>query len=66
VCAGGLLQVKVNAGVATAERMAPGYLNHLELGEAVAALVERRGASHAVFAVSCPADLKTLLPEGSL
>uniref|UniRef100_A0A3Q2T243 Uncharacterized LOC105931674 n=1 Tax=Fundulus heteroclitus TaxID=8078 RepID=A0A3Q2T243_FUNHE len=61
-----LNQVKINTGVATPERMAPGYLNHLDLGEAVAALVERGSSSHTVFAVSSPADLKTVLLEGNL
>lgn len=59
-------QVKIDTGVATAERMAPGFLNHLELGEAVAALVERRNASHTVFNINCPADLKTVLLEQHL
>ncbi|XP_075995030.1 peroxisomal trans-2-enoyl-CoA reductase [Genypterus blacodes] len=58
-----LNQLKIDAGVSTPERLAPGYLNHLELGEAVAALVERRGASHTVFSVSGPADLKTMTLE---
>uniref|UniRef100_A0A8C6WY66 Peroxisomal trans-2-enoyl-CoA reductase n=1 Tax=Neogobius melanostomus TaxID=47308 RepID=A0A8C6WY66_9GOBI len=53
-----LNQVRIDTGVATAERLAPGFLNHLELGEAVAALVERRNTSHSVFNVNCPADLK--------
>uniref|UniRef100_A0A8C2WPS3 Peroxisomal trans-2-enoyl-CoA reductase n=1 Tax=Cyclopterus lumpus TaxID=8103 RepID=A0A8C2WPS3_CYCLU len=61
-----LNQVKINTGVATSERMAPGYLSHLDLGEAVATLVERRSTSHSVFTVSCPADLKTVLLEGNL
>lgn len=59
-------QVKINTGVAAPDRMAPGYLNHLDLGEAVAVLVERRNTSHTVFAVSCPADLKTVMLEGNL
>ncbi|XP_068595239.1 peroxisomal trans-2-enoyl-CoA reductase [Brachionichthys hirsutus] len=54
-------QVKIDTGVATPERMVPGYLNQLDLGEAVAALVERRNASHAVYTVNCPEDLKALL-----
>ncbi|KAM3608795.1 uncharacterized protein V6R79_004875 [Siganus canaliculatus] len=61
-----LNQVKIDTGVATPERMAPGYLNHLDLGEAVASLVERRTSSHSVFTVNCPADLKTVLLEGNL
>lgn len=59
-------QIKIDAGVGTPERMTPGYLNHLDLGEAVATLVERRNTSHTVYTVNCPADLKTLLLEGSL
>lgn len=56
-----LNQVRIDTGVATSERVAPGFLNHLELGEAVAALVERRNTSHSIFNVNCPADLKTVL-----
>ncbi len=59
-------QVKINTGVATPDRMAPGYLNHLDLGEAVATLIERRNTSHTVFPVSCPADLQTVILEGNL
>ncbi len=59
-------QVKINTGVAIPDRMAPGYLNHLDLGEAVAMLIERRNTSHTVFPVSCPADLKTVILEGNL
>uniref|UniRef100_A0A8C2B8C9 Si:dkey-238o13.4 n=1 Tax=Cyprinus carpio TaxID=7962 RepID=A0A8C2B8C9_CYPCA len=59
-------QVKINTGVAAPDRMAPGYLNHLDLGEAVATLVERRNTSHTVFPVSCLADLKTVMLEGNL
>lgn len=61
-----LNQLKINTGVALPERMAPGYLNHLDLGEGVAALVERCTTSHTVFTISCPADLKTVLLEGDL
>lgn len=61
-----LNQVKIDTGVATPERMAPGFLNHLDLGEAVATLVERRNTSHMVFTINCPADLKTVLLEGNL
>uniref|UniRef100_A0A8C6PRU2 Uncharacterized protein n=1 Tax=Nothobranchius furzeri TaxID=105023 RepID=A0A8C6PRU2_NOTFU len=61
-----LNQVKINTGVATPERMAPGYLNHLDLGEAVTTLVERGSSSHTVFTINCPADLKTVLLEGNL
>ncbi|XP_037307498.2 uncharacterized protein si:dkey-238o13.4 [Pungitius pungitius] len=61
-----LNQVKINAGVAPPERMAPGYLSNLDLGEAVASLVEQRSTSHSVFTVSCPADLKTVILERNL
>ncbi|KAA0715098.1 hypothetical protein E1301_Tti008851 [Triplophysa tibetana] len=61
-----LNQVKINTGVAVPDRMAPGYLNHLDLGEAVAKLVERRNKSHIIYSVSCPADLKSVMLEGNL
>ncbi|KAI4904465.1 hypothetical protein NFI96_015121 [Prochilodus magdalenae] len=61
-----LNQVKINTGVASPERMAPGYLNHVDLGEAVATLVERRNTSHTVFTINSPSDLKTVILEGSL
>ncbi|XP_027861829.1 uncharacterized protein LOC114137436 isoform X2 [Xiphophorus couchianus] len=61
-----LCQVKINTGVATPERLAPGYLNHLDLGVAVATLVERGSSSHRVFTVSSPADLHTQLLDGNL
>ncbi|XP_040017584.1 peroxisomal trans-2-enoyl-CoA reductase-like [Gasterosteus aculeatus] len=61
-----LNQVKINAGVAPPERSAPGYLSSLDLGEAVASLVERRSTSHSVFTVSCPADSKAVILERSL
>uniref|UniRef100_A0A3P9ITD6 Peroxisomal trans-2-enoyl-CoA reductase n=1 Tax=Oryzias latipes TaxID=8090 RepID=A0A3P9ITD6_ORYLA len=61
-----LNQLKINTGVGTPERMAPGYLNHLDLGEAVTSLVERRDTSHTVFTINCPADLKTVILEGNL
>lgn len=58
-----LNEVRIDTGVMTSDRVDvdPGFLNHLELGEAVAALVERRNTSHSVFNVNCPADLKALL-----
>ncbi|XP_072551569.1 peroxisomal trans-2-enoyl-CoA reductase [Salminus brasiliensis] len=61
-----LNQVKINTGVASPERMAPGYLNHVDLGEAVATLLERRNTSHKVFTINSPADLKTVILEGNL
>ncbi|XP_029992111.1 uncharacterized protein LOC115420750 [Sphaeramia orbicularis] len=59
-------QVNIDTGVATPDRMAPGYLNHLDLGEAIAALVERRSTSHTVYTVKCPEDLKTVLLDQNL
>lgn len=59
-------QVKIDTGVATPDRITPGYLDHLELGEAVAALVESRNRSRPVVTFSCPADLKTVLVERNL
>ncbi|KAK7892096.1 hypothetical protein WMY93_024059 [Mugilogobius chulae] len=56
-----LNQVRIDTGVASSERLAPGFLNHLELGQAVAALVERRSTSHSIFNINCPEDLKTVL-----
>ncbi|XP_066570005.1 17-beta-hydroxysteroid dehydrogenase 14 [Amia ocellicauda] len=61
-----LNEVKVNTGVAPPERMRPGYINHLDLGEAVASLVERRNESHKVFNVSNSADLKTVILDGKV
>uniref|UniRef100_A0A8C7N9R0 Uncharacterized LOC109867258 n=1 Tax=Oncorhynchus kisutch TaxID=8019 RepID=A0A8C7N9R0_ONCKI len=61
-----LNQVKINTGVAPPERMAPGYLNHLDLGEAVATLVERKNTTHTVFPVNSPADIKKVILEGNL
>ncbi|XP_034031458.1 uncharacterized protein si:dkey-238o13.4 [Thalassophryne amazonica] len=61
-----LNQVKINTGVATPERLAPGYLDHLDLGQAVAALIERPDTSHVVFTINRPEDLKTVLVERSL
>lgn len=58
--------MKINTGVDTPGRTTPGYLNNLDLGEAVATLVEARKSSHSVFTVSSPADLKTALLEGNL
>ncbi|TWW76290.1 uncharacterized protein si:dkey-238o13.4 [Takifugu flavidus] len=61
-----LNEVKINTGVDAPERTTPGYLNNLDLGEAVATLVEARNSSHSVFTVSSPADLKTALLERNL
>ncbi|XP_068168443.1 peroxisomal trans-2-enoyl-CoA reductase [Antennarius striatus] len=59
-------EVRIDMGVGTPDHMTPGYLNHLDLGEAVATLVERRNASHTVYTVNSPADLKTILLERHL
>lgn len=59
-------QVIINAGVAPPDRMAPCYLSHLDLGESVAALVERRSSSHTVFNVESPSDLEAILLDGKV
>ncbi|XP_039619384.1 uncharacterized protein si:dkey-238o13.4 [Polypterus senegalus] len=59
-------EIKINMGVAMPERMGPGYISHLDVGEAVASVVERRNSSHKVFCVSSPADLKTIILEGKV
>ncbi|KAJ8398670.1 hypothetical protein AAFF_G00421980 [Aldrovandia affinis] len=61
-----LNQVKINTGVATPDHLAPGYLSHLDVGEAVAMLVERKNTSHTVVNVNCLADLKTILMENNM
>ncbi|XP_067392835.1 peroxisomal trans-2-enoyl-CoA reductase-like isoform X1 [Emydura macquarii macquarii] len=61
-----LNEVKINMGVATPERAGPGYVSHLQVGEAVASLVEKRRVSHAVLCASSPADLQTLTLEGKI
>ncbi|XP_029952231.1 uncharacterized protein LOC115391938 [Salarias fasciatus] len=61
-----LNQVRIDAGVASPDRMTPGYLNHLDLGQAVAALVERRNASHKVVNVTSADDLKTVIQDKAL
>lgn len=61
-----LNQVKIDTGVGTQERMAPGFVNHLDLGEAIATLVEKRASSHAIFTINNPGDLKTAILEGNL
>ncbi|XP_033012926.1 uncharacterized protein LOC117051018 [Lacerta agilis] len=61
-----LNEVKINMGVTTPERLGPGYVSHLEVGEAVASLVDKRIVSHTVLSASSPADLKTLALEGKL
>lgn len=60
------LQVKINMGVALPERLGPGYVSHLEVGEAVASLVEKRRVSHTVLCANSTTDLKTLILEGKL
>ncbi|KAJ7312174.1 hypothetical protein JRQ81_006526 [Phrynocephalus forsythii] len=61
-----LNELKINMGVTTPERLAPGYVNHLDVGEAVASLVEKRIVSHTVLSASSPADLKALALEGKI
>ncbi|XP_065272509.1 uncharacterized protein LOC135888684 [Emys orbicularis] len=61
-----LNEVKIDMGVATPERLRPGYVSHLEVGEAVASLVEKGSVSHAVLCARSPADLKTLTLEGKI
>ncbi|KAM9376374.1 uncharacterized protein KZ484_008967 [Pholidichthys leucotaenia] len=61
-----LSEVKINTGVGTPDHMQPGYLNQLDLGEAVATLVQRRNPRHSVFTINCPTDLKTLFVEKNL
>uniref|UniRef100_A0A3B3Q9G1 Rhamnolipids biosynthesis 3-oxoacyl-[acyl-carrier-protein] reductase-like n=1 Tax=Paramormyrops kingsleyae TaxID=1676925 RepID=A0A3B3Q9G1_9TELE len=56
-------QVRINTGVTSTERKAPGYLCHLELGQAVALLVEKGNPSHSVHTINCPDDLKTIASE---
>ncbi|XP_069491674.1 uncharacterized protein [Ambystoma mexicanum] len=61
-----LNEVKINMGVATPDRLGPGYVSHLEVGEAVASLVEKRSITHSVLCTNSAADLKTLILEGRL
>ncbi|XP_053126463.1 uncharacterized protein LOC128334159 [Hemicordylus capensis] len=61
-----LNEVKINMGVARPERLDQGYVSHLEVGEAVASLVEKRMVSHAVLSAGSLADLKTLTAEGKI
>lgn len=53
-------------GVTTPDRLGPGYVSHLEVGQAVASVVEKRCVSHTVLSVGTPADLKTLTAEGKM
>uniref|UniRef100_H3B370 Uncharacterized protein n=1 Tax=Latimeria chalumnae TaxID=7897 RepID=H3B370_LATCH len=61
-----LNEVKINMGVATPDRMGPGYVSQLEVGEAIASVVEKRSISHKVLCTNSPADLKTMILEGKL
>ncbi|XP_048402717.1 uncharacterized protein si:dkey-238o13.4 isoform X1 [Stegostoma tigrinum] len=61
-----LNEVKLNMGVATPDRIAPGFVNHLDVGEAIATVLEKNSISHHVFCVNTPADLKTLIVEGKV
>ncbi|KAG7473216.1 hypothetical protein MATL_G00093360 [Megalops atlanticus] len=59
-------QVKINTGVSSPGRSAPGYLDQMDLGSAVASLVER-GAdpnpapAHSVYTLNGPDDLRGVL-----
>eukprot|EP00062_Callorhinchus_milii_P005170 gi/632944365/ref/XP_007887469.1/ PREDICTED: peroxisomal trans-2-enoyl-CoA reductase-like [Callorhinchus milii] len=59
-------EMKLNLGVATPERIAPGFVNHLDVGEAMATILEKKCVSHHVICVNTPADLKTLIVEGKV
>ncbi|KAG8437564.1 hypothetical protein GDO86_008319 [Hymenochirus boettgeri] len=61
-----LNEVKINMGVAKPEHLGPGYVNHLDVGDAVATVVEKRRVSHTALCVNCNTDLKTLILEGKL
>ncbi|XP_060693989.1 uncharacterized protein si:dkey-238o13.4 [Hemiscyllium ocellatum] len=61
-----LNEVKLNMGVATPDRIAPGFVNHLDVGEAIATVLEKNSVSHHVFCANTPADLKTLIVEGKV
>ncbi|XP_078526215.1 uncharacterized protein LOC144798950 [Lissotriton helveticus] len=61
-----LNEVKINMGVTTPERLGPGFVSHLEVGEAVASLVEKRCITHTVLCANSAADLKTLILEGRI
>ncbi|OCT57366.1 uncharacterized protein LOC108704828 [Xenopus laevis] len=61
-----LNEIKINMGVAKPERLGPGYVSHLEVGEAIATVVEKKRVSHTVLCVNSTTDLKTLILEGKL
>ncbi|OCT82351.1 uncharacterized protein LOC108715413 isoform X2 [Xenopus laevis] len=61
-----LNEIKINMGVAKPERLGPGYVSHLEVGEAIATVVEKKRVSHTVLCVKSTTDLKTLILEGKL
>ncbi|KAM9301537.1 uncharacterized protein PAF06_014736 [Gastrophryne carolinensis] len=61
-----LNEVKINMGVAPPERLGPGYVSHLEVGDAVASLVEKRRVSHTMLTANSTTDLKTLIIDGKL
>ncbi|XP_074142262.1 uncharacterized protein LOC141554360 [Sminthopsis crassicaudata] len=61
-----LNEVKINMGVALPEALAPGYVSHLEVGQAVASLVDKLAVSHTVLCVNSPADLQVLTSDGKL
>ncbi|XP_078010650.1 uncharacterized protein LOC144457191 [Phascolarctos cinereus] len=61
-----LNEVKINMGVALTEALGPGYVSHLEVGQAVASLVDKLAISHAMLCVDSPADLQVLISDGKL
>ncbi|XP_069755617.1 uncharacterized protein [Narcine bancroftii] len=61
-----LNEVKLNMGVATPDRIAAGFVNHLDVGEAIGTILEKSSVSHYVFCVNTPAELKALIVEGKI
>ncbi|XP_072135285.1 uncharacterized protein [Mobula birostris] len=61
-----LNEVKFNMGVVTPDRIAAGFANHLDVGEAMASILEKSSVSHYVFCVNTPVELKALITEGKI
>ncbi|XP_075795942.1 uncharacterized protein LOC142831031 isoform X2 [Pelodiscus sinensis] len=61
-----LNELKINMGVVAQDPGRPGYVSHLEVGAAVAALLEKGSVSHAVLCAGSPADLQALAREGTI
>ncbi|XP_044518932.1 uncharacterized protein LOC123236636 [Gracilinanus agilis] len=61
-----LNEVKINMGVALPEALGPGFVSHLEVGQAVASLVDKLAVSHSVLRIDSPADLQVLTSDGKL